>query len=77
MVLAGRRYSLGTRRPQGARSGPLMVRRPRELGRGLPVKGERRAAWGGGGGLPPGGRGHGPPEWRCLAGPGGRVAPGL
>ena len=80
MALAGRCYSLGTRHPQGARPSPLMVRRPRGSGRGLPVKGERRAAWGGGGGKArcrPGGRGHGPPEWRCLAGPAGRVAPGL
>ena len=50
MALAGRRCTLGTRRPQGARSGPLMVRRPRGPGRGLQVKGERRAVLGGGGG---------------------------
>ena len=78
VALAGRHYASGTRRPQGARSGPLMVRRPRGSGRGLPVKGERRAVRGGGGvRCRPGGRGHGPPEWRCPAGPGGRVAPEL
>ena len=29
------------------------------------------------GALPSGGRGHGPPEWCCPAGPGGWVTPGL
>ena len=70
-------FFAGHPRPQGARSGPLMVRRPRGLGRGVPVKRERRVAWGGGGRCCPGGRGHGPAEWHSPACPSGRVAPGL
>ena len=66
MALTGRRYTPGTRHPQGARLGPV----------GLPVKGESKAVGGGGGATARGGRGHGPPEWRYPAGRGGRVAPG-
>ena len=40
----------------------------------MPVTGERRCA---GARFSPGRRGHGLPEWRYPAGPGGWVAPGL
>ena len=54
MALAGRLYTLVDPPSTGREVRPTKVRRPRGPGRGMPVKGERRAVRGGGG-VPPGG----------------------
>ena len=46
-------------------------------GRGAACRSMEREGWRAGARCRPGGRGHGPPEWRCPAGPSGWVAPGL
>ena len=50
MALAGRLYTLVDPPSTGREVRPTKVRRPRGPGRGMPVKGERRAVRGGGGG---------------------------
>ena len=79
MALAGRLCTLGN--PPSAGGGVRPTDGPpaprvgaRHAGQG---REEGGAGGGGGGGCRPGGRGHGPPVWCRLAGPGGRVAPGL